>query len=417
MSPPDHQLPSTLTRVASFLRFVARRFFEDRCPQIAASLTYTTLLSLVPLITVTVTLLAAFPVFTELMTNVKIFMLTNLVPEMAGKIITVYMVQFSEKAAKLTMIGVGFLLLTALLLMQTIDRAFNTIWRVRQQRSILYRFLTYWAVLTVGPLLLGVSLSITYYLVSLPLGYVKHIPLIGETTLRVVPMLLMTLAFSLLYFTVPNRYVPFRHALLGGVVAGVGFELMKKGFAWYITSFPSYKLVYGAFAAVPVFLLWIYVMWLIILVGAIIAAALSHWRGGAWQRRKFPGWRFAAALQVLGELAEAQRDGRTVGLGTLRRHVHFGLDELEEILDELRAANLVRRTESGGWLLSRAPQDIRAADIYRLFIFDAAQAETTLAGDRVSQLMTELARKEHEPLAITLAELFPAPAPAAASTK
>lgn len=409
MSPPDLQLPSTLTRVASFLRFVARRFFEDRCPQIAASLTYTTLLSLVPLITVTVTLLAAFPVFTELMTNVKIFMLTNLVPEMAGKIITVYMVQFSEKAAKLTMIGVGFLLLTALLLMQTIDRAFNTIWRVRQQRSILYRFLTYWAVLTVGPLLLGVSLSITYYLVSLPLGYVKHIPLIGETTLRVVPMLLMTLAFSLLYFTVPNRYVPFRHALLGGVVAGVGFELMKKGFAWYITSFPTYKLVYGAFAAVPVFLLWIYVMWLIVLVGAIIAAALSHWRGGAWQRRKFPGWRFAAALQVLGELAEAQRAGRTVGLGTLRRHVHFGLDELEEILDELRAANLVRRTESGGWLLSRAPQDIRAADIYRLFIFDAAQAETTLAGDRVSRLMTELARKEHEPLAITLAELFPAP--------
>jgi membrane protein len=410
MNPPDIQFPRALTRVASFLRFVVRRFFEDRCPQVAASLTYTTLLSLVPLITVTVTLLAAFPVFTELMTNVKIFMLTNLVPEMAGKIITVYMVQFSEKAAKLTMIGIGFLLLTALLLMQTIDRAFNTIWRVRQQRGILHRFLTYWAVLTVGPLLLGVSLSITYYLVTLSLGYVKHIPLIGEVTLRIVPVLLMILAFSLLYFAVPNRYVPFRHAVIGGAVAGLGFELMKKGFAWYVTSFPTYKLVYGAFAAIPIFLLWIYAMWLIILVGAIIAAALSHWRGSAWQRHKFPGWRFAAALLVLGELAETQRAGRTASLATLRRRVHFGLDDLEEILDRLRAANLVRRAEDGNWLLSRAPQDIRAADVYRLFIFDAAQADTAIEDDRISKLMAELAREEHAPLAITLAQLFPAPA-------
>lgn len=413
MNSPAVHLPTRIARVGSFLRFVIGRFFEDRCPQVAASLTYTTLLSLVPLITVTVTLLAAFPVFTELMTNVKIFMLTNLVPEMAGKIITVYMVQFSEKAAKLTAIGVGFLLLTSLMLMQTIDHAFNTIWRVRQQRGILHRFLTYWAVLTVGPLLLGISLTITYYLVTLSLGYVKHIPVIGETTLRVVPMLLMTLAFSLLYFAVPNRYVPFRHALLGGVVAGVGFELMKKTFAWYVTSFPTYKLVYGAFAAFPIFLLWIYVMWLIILVGAIIAAALSHWRGGAWQRLKHPGWRFTAGLQVLGELAAAQHTGHTVTLPALRRRVHFGLEDLEEILDRLRAANIVRRSESGSWLLSRAPQDIRAADVYRLFIFDAARAGAPTEGDRISELMAELARNEHQALEITLAELYSAPAQAA----
>lgn len=408
MNPPAAHLPDRLTHVASFLRFVARRFVDDRCPQVAASLTYTTLLSLVPLITVALTLLAAFPVFSDLMTKVKIFMLTNLVPEIAGKIITVYMVQFSEKAANLTLIGVVFLLLTSLMLLQTIDRTFNTIWRVQQERSVLYRFLTYWAVLTVGPLLLGVSLSVTYYLVSLSLGYVKHIPFIGEFSLRLVPVLLMTVAFSLLYFAVPNRYVPFRHALLGGAVAGVGFELMKKIFAWYITSFPTYKLVYGAFAAFPIFLLWIYATWLIVLAGAVIAAALSHWQGGAWRRAKYPGWHFAAALQVLNALVDAQRAGDSATLARLRRGVHLGLDELEEILDRLHAANIARRGEHGRWLLSRAPQDIRAEEVYRLFVFDAARAGEARQEDRVSELLGRLAQNAHQSLGITLAELFPA---------
>jgi len=410
MPRPDLHLPSRIARLAGFARFVVRRFFDDQCPQAAASLTYTTLLSLVPLVTVAVTLFAAFPVFTDLMTQVKVFLLTNMVPEVAGKIITVYMVQFSEKAARLTMLGIAFLVITALLLIQTIDRAFNTIWRVRRQRGFLHRFLTYWAVLTVGPLLLGASLSVTYYLVTLSLGYVRHIPLIGEWTLRLVPMLLMIVTFSLLYAAVPNRYVPFRHALTGGVVAGVGFELMKKAFAWYITSFPTYKLVYGAFAAFPIFLLWIYLSWLVILIGAVIAAALSHWRGSAWQRTRQPGWQFTAGLQMLGELAAAQRMGHTVNLAWLRQRVQLGLEDLEEILDRLRAANIVRRAEGGRWLLSRAPQDISAGDVYRLFIFDAARAAPSKEEDRLSQLVSELARNEHQALTVSLAELFPPPA-------
>jgi len=400
-------VPTPLTRLAGFLRFVVRRFFDDRCPQVAASLTYTTLLALVPLITVAVTLFAAFPVFTNLMAQVKIFMLTNLVPEIAGKIITVYMVQFSEKAAKLSMIGAAFLVVTSLLLMQTIDRAFNTIWRVRQQRRILYRFLLYWAALTVGPLLLGASLSITYYLVTLSLGYVKHVPFIGETTLRLMPTLLMALAFSLLYVAVPNRHVPFKHALTGGIVAGVAFELMKRSLAWYITSFPTYKLVYGAFAAFPIFLLWVYMSWLTILAGAVIAAAMSHWRGSAWQRVRHPGWRFTAGLEVLRELAVAQHARHTVTLASLRHRVQLGLEDLEEILDRLRLANIVRRADNGGWLLSRAPQDIRAAEIYQLFVFDAAHAMPPKEEDRLARLVSDLANGENQALQTTLAELLP----------
>ena len=247
--PAPHLYPR---KFFSFLRFVAYRFSDDHCTQVASSLTFTTLLSLIPLITVTVTVFAAFPVFTDLMTQLKVFILMNMVPEVAGKVITVYMTQFSAQAAKLTMLGIAGLTITALILMHTIDRAFNLIWRVRKARTVLQRFLTYWTVLTIGPIILGASLSITYYLLSLSLGYVKDIPWLGEAALKTVPVALMSLAFTLLYAVVPNRYVPWKHALVGGVFAGIAFELMKRVFAWYITSFPKRGSTHEAFAIVAV---------------------------------------------------------------------------------------------------------------------------------------------------------------------
>ena len=397
--------PAYWKKTLGFVRFVAQRFNEDHCAQVAASLTFTTLLSLVPLITVTITVFAAFPVFTDLMAQVKIFMLTNLVPEIAGKIITVYMEQFSSMAAKLTLFGIVGLTITALLLMSTIDRTFNTIWRVRKPRTVLYRALTYWTVLTIGPIILGASLSATYYLVSLSLGYVQHIPLIGQFWLKLVPVALMSLAFTLLYFVVPNRYVPFWHALAGGLLAGVAFELMKRGFALYITHFPMYTLVYGAFATFPIFLLWIYFSWLVILLGAVIAAALSHWHGGTWQTRRLPGWRFEAALRILQELASAQRSGQTVNLAWLRKRVALGLEEMEELLDRLAQAKFVYRTERDTWLLSRAPQDIRAAEVFQLFVFDT-EARTE-SDDVYHALLSKFGAEQRAALAPTLADLMP----------
>lgn len=392
-------------KLLGFLRFIAYRFADDRCAQVASSLTFTTLLSLIPLITVTVTVFAAFPVFTDLMTQLKIFMLTNMVPEVAGKVITVYMTQFSSKAAKLTMLGIAGLTITALLLMYTIDRAFNAIWRVRKPRTVLQRILTYWTVLTIGPIILGASLSVTYYLVSFSLGYVKHAPLLGQSTLKLAPIALMSLAFTLLYAAVPNRYVPWKHALAGGVFAGIAFELMKRVFTWYITSFPTYTLVYGAFATFPIFLLWIYFSWLVILLGAVLAAALSHWRGGTWQITRAPGWRFEAALRLLQALAEAQRAGHSTNLAWLRRHVNLGLEDMEALLERLAQANFVRRTEKDAWLLSRAPQDISTADVFRLLVFDA---ETKSAADDAYQtLLGKLGEQHRATLTPTLADLLP----------
>ncbi|MEK6663540.1 MAG: YihY family inner membrane protein [Pseudomonadota bacterium] len=398
-------------KIFGFLRFVAYRFEDDRCAQVASSLTFTTLLSLIPLITVMVTVFAAFPVFSDLMTQIKIFMLMNMVPEVAGKVITVYMTEFSSKAAKLTMLGIASLTITALLLMYTIDHAFNAIWRVRKPRTVSQRFLTYWTVLTIGPIILGASLSVTYYLVSFSLGYVKHIPLMGPTALKLVPVALMSLAFTLLYAAVPNRYVPWKHALVGGIFAGIAFELMKRGFAWYITSFPTYTLIYGAFATFPIFLLWIYFSWLVILLGAVIAAALSHWRGGTWQIIRAPGWQFEAALRLLQALAEAQRAGHSIKLAWLSQHVDLGLDEMEALLDRLAQANFVRRADKDAWLLLRAPQEISTADVFRLFVFDAKSKSA--ADDAYQTLLGKLGEQYQATLTPTLADLLPAPAPLA----
>ncbi len=360
---------SASTRTLDFLRLIQLRFREDRCVQVAASLTYTTLLALVPIITIVLTVFSAFPVFADLITQLKVFILSNLVPASAGKVITVYMQQFSEKAARLTAVGILALAVTAVLLMLTIEHAFNVIWRVRRPRSLTYRILVYWAALTVGPLFIGGSLSLTSYLVSLSLGIVKGIPLIGLVTLKLVPVALTIIAFSLLYLVVPNRQVDRCHALIGGVAAGLAFELMKRVFTFYVTSVTNYTLVYGAFASFPIFLLWIYFSWLVVLLGAVIAAALPSWESGGWQQEMTAGRRFYGAVRILQALHDAQRTGEGLSLRQLRRKVPLGVEHIEDILDELSAANWAGRVVGNGWVLTQGAEDIRLADIYRRFVF------------------------------------------------
>ena len=210
-----------------------------------------------PLVTVAVTLIAAFPVFSEFSTQLKVFLLTNMVPEIAGKIITQHMQQFADNAARLTAVGISFLAVTALTMMFTIDRAFNAIWRVSRPRPMLQRLLIYWAVLTVGPLLMGASLSLTSWLVSLSLGLVKGLPALGVVLLKVTPVVLTVAAFTALYITVPNRYVPPLRALTGGLAGAAAFEIMKRASASRdLLSHLQPGL--RAFATIPIFLLWIY---------------------------------------------------------------------------------------------------------------------------------------------------------------
>lgn len=362
-------MPKRFSIAINFLRFVAGRFGENRCAQVAASLTFTTLLSLVPLVTVAVTLIAAFPVFSEISIQFKIFLLTTMVPEIAGKIITDYMQQFADNAAKLTAVGITFLMVTALMMMFTIDRAFNAIWRVTRPRPVLQRLLIYWAVLTVGPLLMGASLSLTSWLVSLSLGLAQAPPALGVLLLKVTPMALTVMAFAALYLAVPNRYVPPLHALAGGVAGAAAFEIMKRGFGFYVSSFPTYTLVYGAFATIPIFLLWIYLSWLMVLLGAEIAASLSSWRGAESHRARPPGHRFGDALRILGALCQALKAGQVRTFVDLRRELKLGFEELEQILETLAGAGMVRKVVGNGWVLIRDPEEIRVAEVFRLFVF------------------------------------------------
>ncbi|TSA41946.1 MAG: YihY family inner membrane protein [Betaproteobacteria bacterium] len=264
------------------LRILGRRLIEDRCMQVASSLTLTTLLALVPIVTVALTVVTAFPVFGSLIEQLHNFVVQNMLPRSVDAI-TTYAQQFSENAAHLTAVGVVFLGATALLLMFTIEGEFNVIWRVSRPRPFLRRMLVYSTVLTIGPLFIGASLSVTSYLITLSLGLVEEVPGMRSVLLRFVPLVLTSAAFSLLYFTLPKCPVLKRDALTGGITAGAGFEVMKHGFGFYVTHFPTYTVVYGAFAAVPIFLLWIYLSWLIIIGGAVLVAVLPEWRERAGQ--------------------------------------------------------------------------------------------------------------------------------------
>lgn len=401
-------MPQNFSRVIPFLLLVRRRFKEDRCVQFAASLTYTTLLALVPIVTIALTVLSAFPVFTDLMTQLKVFILGNFVPISAGKIISVYMQQFAQKAAHLTALGIGLLAVTAFVLMLTIDHAFDVIWRVRRKRPLLRRFLIYWAALTLGPLLIGVSLSLTSYLVSFPLELAKGVPAVGMVTLKIVPVALTIFAFALLYRFVPSRPVLTLHALVGGMAAGIAFELMKKVFALYVTHFSTYTLVYGAFASVPLFLIWIYLSWLVVLSGAVIAAALPYWNTSMHRGGEVAGREFFAALAVLKAIYQAHRAGETLSLQRLLHESDLGLEDIENILDRLNEVNWVGSVEGGGWTLTRSAEAIRLADVYRVFVFDPDQGRPApgAAGTRAAVLLTGLTAKLDEALSLSLKELF-----------
>ena len=263
----------------AFLRYVFKRWGEDRCPQIAGSLAFTTLLALVPVFAIAVAMLSRAPFFEDIMVQIKIFLLLNLVPDIAGRIITVYMEEFSRNAGRLTGLGVAILFGTSVALMLTIDRSINAIWRTRRKRSVWISILAYVLLLTVGPILIGLSVSITTYLMTLP-ARLPNVPAPANAfLLQAVPTATSTVAFFLIYRLVPHRPVPWLHALAGGFLAAVMFELAKEALAFYFANVPTYSMVYGAFAAVPIFLLWVYVSWLIVLFGAEMAASLDEWRG------------------------------------------------------------------------------------------------------------------------------------------
>jgi membrane protein len=386
------------------VRVVARRFYEDRGLQVAGSLTFTTLLSLVPMIAIALTLMSAFPVFHGMQGVIQDWVFDNMMPDSAD-VIEKYTTQFVENAAHLTAVGIVFLAVTSIMLLMTIDDAFNDIWRVRTPRPLMQRVLIYWALITVGPLLIGASLSLSSWLMSASAGWTSGIPYASVTLIKFSAIALTCIALALLYYAMPHRPVSITDALIGGVLAGVVFELTKHGFGFYITQFPTYKLVYGAFAAVPVFLMWLYVSWLVVLLGAVVVAALPEWRQQTVSGRLAPGSNFVYALQVLKALWQAQQRGGVVTVAGLHSTLRLRYERIEALLETMQRAAWVNRAVPAGWVLHRNPATIAVADVYKQFVFDA---ESLAPGEQPEwlSLAREFGSRAGDGAAMSVADLF-----------
>lgn len=279
-------LKNAWQEVSAFSLALARRLFNERLTQTAGALTYTTLLAIVPLATVALALSTAFPVFDRVTGGLQDYIVEHFLPETDGlDQLASQISDISARAGQLTAIGLVILCLTALTLMLTIDDTLNRIFRVERKRPLLQRLFMYWSVLTLGPILIGLSLSMTSALLVNSLGLL-NLDWLAEMALRVLPFALTWAAFTALYILVPNQRVPPSHAVTGGLVAGVAFELAKRGFAYYLSNFPSYAMIYGAFATLLIFLLWLYVSWLIMLAGATFTSMLTAYRLGRYLEKK-----------------------------------------------------------------------------------------------------------------------------------
>lgn len=353
--------------ICGFSLFTIRQFYRQRGLQIAASLAYATLLSIVPLLTVMFAFPGGLPVFADLGETIQSFLFRNFVPAF-GETIQEYLGGFSRNASRLTATGLLFLVIIALMLMATIDNAINMIWHVRNRRGRVGRFLVYWAMITLGPLLVGFGLFSTSYLLALPVVSEMDASLgLQRRILSVLPFLTTSVAFSLLYILVPNCHVRQGYALTGGIIAALMFEMAKMGFGVYVRSVPT-EAIYGAIAVIPLFLIWIYTSWVIVLLGAHISFCLTEFkldrdrsgRDGDW-------WRFEDAFGVVRALWQAQNTGGAVSVPSLPgAGVRLAQYHVNEILDCLERGKWVERTAEGDWILSRDLDTVTLWDLHRI---------------------------------------------------
>ncbi len=352
--------------IAGLALHAGQRFRGDRCLAVAASLSYTTLLAIVPLAAVGLATFSAFPVFEGAQETLQKFLFSNFVPA-AGDIVRENLTKFVANTGQLTAIGIVFLTVTALMLLSTIEESFNVIWRQSVPRRLTVRLMTYWAILTLTPLLIGGSLALSSYIFTIT--KVLRIeafegPLGG--LVRILPFVLSAVGFALLYVIMPNRQVRWRHALAGGVAAAVLFQVLKFLFVLYVTNFPSFETIYGAVSAIPLFLIWMYVTWCTVLVGAEICASIPEWRLDGQRARTpalDPAGRLASALSVLAALRAAGNEETRQTDEALAEAAGIDPDYAAGLFERLIAARYLARTADDGLVLCR---DLSATSLYDL---------------------------------------------------
>lgn len=356
------------------------RFREDHMGLTASSLTFTTSIALVPFFTVALAVFTAFPMFSNMQGALQAWLIDSLIPDNIARQVLGYLTQFSSQANKLGAAGLGILLVTAIALILTIDRTLNGIWRVKKPRPFAQRVLIYWSAITLGPVLLGASLALTASVVTTTSGLVGTLPFSLRFLLSTFQFFLIAAGLAALYRYVPNTYVKWTHAWVGGVFAAAGIELAKKALALYLGKVPAYSMIYGAFATLPILLVWIYLAWVIVLVGAVITAYLPSLLAGVARRGTGHGWQFQLAVEVLQRLSSLRR---TTQLGcsasSLAQALQIDVLQLEPVLETL--------TELG-WIGQLMPNTDAGTDEESSYIL-LADPEQTLLEPLLQRLLLE----------------------------
>lgn len=405
--------PGIVTGLA-FLRYVWQRFLRDNCKERAASLTFTALLAVVPLLAISFAIFAAFPAFQEMKGQLQSFVFNNFVPEI-GSVVYEHIDAFTQKTGQLTAVGVVFLAVTSIMLLSSINGTFNVIWQVQETRPLVARLLVYWAVLTLSPILFGASLSLSSYLfaVAQATGVEAYTGPLSRLA-AFLPLLLQVAGFSILYLVMPNYPVRRTDALYGGLAAGLLFELLKAGFGLYIKNFPGYETLYGALAAFPILLIWMYLAWLLVLLGAEMTAAMPEWRAGirGMQRTMIPAARLlAAALAILHALHIASLKGG--GLSN-RRMAHAAPAAPEAIgaaREKLQNKRYISQGDKQEWVLSRDLEACTFEDLKRdldldLDVSDLHHIPKQGWGRRYSEIIRRLDEAEAPITGVSLRSLL-----------
>jgi membrane protein len=282
MEPAELKLPELVNKRVTYYKplfiNIAKAFIEhirsERITVSAGHLAYVSLLSLVPVIMVFFMIMSAFPAFAKIRGQLENFIFNNFVPT-SGDVVQNYMADFVANASGMGAVSIISLLIVALLLISNIDKTFNHIWRTKVERPLIFTFAIYWMVITLGPFLIGSSIVVSSYLAGLAAFAEEYTPGLGTFFLGLVPSLAATGAFLILYMIVPNRPVRAKYALCGAILATALFEISKKAFALYVTSFPSYEVIYGALAVIPILFVWVYLSWVVVLLGAVFTYSIT----------------------------------------------------------------------------------------------------------------------------------------------
>lgn len=376
-SPGKRDWRRTAATAWKVLKYALLRAEEKKLTQVASSLTYTTVLSLVPLLAVVLSLFTAFPLFAEFRYALESFLAGTVMPSVVSDTVMSYLNQFAAKASGLTTIGGLVLIVTSVMLFRTIDEAFNDIWQVETRRPLRQRVLVYWALLSLGPILVGASLWALTVLARESLGMIGDIPAAANLTLSMLPLVLTGTGFSALFFTVPNRSVRWKDALIGGFCTAVVLEILRVGIAYYLSKFPSYTVIYGTFATIPIFLLWVYMSWMVILLGATITALLPALRQRRWAQQHYVGAAYLDGVRVLHVLWEGWRK-QTPGqhIGELCERLDLHQDELDNVLHTLKRLGYVVDTEHDEletWVLACDPARAELQPLIDAWLVDSTQ--------------------------------------------